>query len=79
MEALVRLRGRVATVIVEHHAEAVLPIVHHAYVLVNGQVACSGSAKALEQDVALQARLLGVVHVEALQAAQYPHCHARLA
>ncbi len=64
MEALVRLRGRVSMVIVEHHAESVLPIVDRAYVLVNGQVAFEGSARALEADAALQARLLGVVQPE---------------
>jgi branched-chain amino acid transport system ATP-binding protein len=61
-EALLRLRGRAAMVIVEHHAESVLPIVDRAYVLVNGQVAYEGNAQALEHDTALQARLLGVVH-----------------
>ena len=50
MDALVRLRGRVAMIIVEHHAETVLPIVDRAYVLVNGQVAYEGSARALEAD-----------------------------
>jgi ABC-type branched-subunit amino acid transport system ATPase component len=64
MDALVRLRGRVAMIIVEHHAETVLPIVDRAYVLVNGQVAYEGNAGALEADAALQARLLGVVHQE---------------
>ena len=42
MDALVRLRGRVSMMIVEHHAETVLPIVDRAYVLVNGQVAYRG-------------------------------------
>ena len=65
MDALVRLRGKVAMVIVEHHAESVLPLVDRAYVLVNGQVAFEGSARHLEEDKALQARLLGVVHTEA--------------
>jgi len=64
MEALVQLRGRVSMLIVEHHAESVLPIVDRAYVLVNGQVAFEGSARALEADPELQARLLGVVHAE---------------
>jgi len=64
MDALVRLRGRVAMIIVEHHAETVLPIVDRAYVLVNGQIAYDGSARALEADHALQARLLGVVQPE---------------
>jgi len=64
MDALVRLRGRVAMVIVEHHAETVLPIVDRAYVLVNGRVAYSGSARTLEADTALQARLLGIVQQE---------------
>ena len=65
MDALARLRGKVAMVIVEHHTETVLPLVDRAYVLVNGQVAFEGSAKALEEDAALQARLLGVVHQDA--------------
>ncbi|MBW4092308.1 MAG: ATP-binding cassette domain-containing protein [Proteobacteria bacterium] len=64
MAALARLRGTVAMVIVEHHAETVLPLVDRAYVLVNGQVAFAGSARALEADPALQARLLGVVQPE---------------
>src|ERR1700722_14066458 len=64
MDALVRLRGRVAMIIVEHHAETVLPIVDRAYVLVNGQIAYEGSARSLEADHALQARLLGVVQPE---------------
>jgi branched-chain amino acid transport system ATP-binding protein len=52
-------------VIVEHHAETVLPLVDRAYVLVNGRVAFEGTAKSLEADAALQARLLGVVQKEA--------------
>jgi branched-chain amino acid transport system ATP-binding protein len=65
MEALIKLRGKVAMVIVEHHAESVLPIVDRAYVLVNGRVAFAGEAAALEHDHALQARLLGLVHPDA--------------
>ncbi|MBN9563656.1 MAG: ATP-binding cassette domain-containing protein [Alphaproteobacteria bacterium] len=63
-DALVKLRGRVSMVIVEHHAETVLPIVDRAYVLVNGRVAYQGSARELQADTALQARLLGVVQAE---------------
>ena len=44
------LRGRVAMIMVEHHAEMVLPMVDRAYVLVNGQVAYEGSARALEAE-----------------------------
>ncbi len=64
MGALVKLRGSVSMIIVEHHAESVLPIVDRAYVLVNGSIAFEGSARALEADTALQARLLGVVQAE---------------
>ncbi len=64
MGALVKLRGRVSMMIVEHHAESVLPIVDRAYVLVNGMVAYEGSARELESDEALQARLLGVVQAD---------------
>ncbi len=64
LDALIRLRGRVSMIIVEHHAESVLPIVDRAYVLVNGQAAYEGSAQALQADAAMQARLLGVVQAE---------------
>jgi branched-chain amino acid transport system ATP-binding protein len=69
MQALVKLRGRVAMILVEHHAETVLQIADRAYVLVNGQVAFAGDAVTLEKDDALQARLLGVVHGEQLEGA----------
>jgi ABC-type branched-subunit amino acid transport system ATPase component len=62
MEALIKLRGKVAMIIVEHHAETVLPIVDRAIVLVNGKIAFEGDAGALERDADLQTRLLGVVH-----------------
>jgi branched-chain amino acid transport system ATP-binding protein len=68
VDALVRLRGQVAMVIVEHHAETVLSITSQAYVLVSGQVAYAGPAGTLEQDHGLQARLLGVVKGEELVA-----------
>jgi len=64
MDALVSLRGKVAMIIVEHHAETVLPIVDRTYVLVNGQVAYEGTALALEEDTATQQRLLGLVEAE---------------
>ena len=62
--SLAQLRGRVAMVIVEHHAETVLPLVDRAYVLVNGRVAFEGTARSLEENPELQARLLGVVQKE---------------
>ncbi|MDQ8729833.1 branched-chain amino acid ABC transporter ATP-binding protein/permease [Bradyrhizobium sp. LHD-71] len=68
MDALVKLRGKVAMIIVEHHAESVLPIVDRAYVLVNGQVAFDGDAGTLERDRDLQARLLGVMQSNELEA-----------
>jgi branched-chain amino acid transport system ATP-binding protein len=68
MDALVKLRGKVAMIIVEHHAETVLPIVDRAYVLVNGQIAFEGDAARLECDHELQARLLGVVQGDELEA-----------
>lgn len=61
VEAIGKLRGRMAIVLVEHHAEKVLPIVERAYVLVNGRVAFEGRSADLEADHALQAELLGVV------------------
>jgi ABC-type branched-subunit amino acid transport system ATPase component/ABC-type branched-subunit amino acid transport system permease subunit len=61
MAAILKLRRRVAMVIVEHHAEQVLSLVDRAVVLVNGRVAWEGAAGALAGDEALQARLLGLV------------------
>lgn len=60
MEAVVKLRGRASLVIVEHHAESVLPITDRAYIMVNGQIAYEGTAHDLALDHATQARLLGV-------------------
>ena len=62
------LCGTVAMLIVEHHAESVLSIVDRAYVLVNGQIAFEGDAVSLERDPDLQARLLGVVQNDQLEA-----------
>lgn len=61
MAAILQLRGRVAMVLVEHHAEQVLSIVDRAVVLVNGHVAYEGDAGDLAADTQLQARLLGLV------------------
>ncbi len=60
MDAVVKLRDRASLVIVEHHAESVLPITDRAYIMVNGQIAYEGSAYDLAHDPATQARLLGV-------------------
>jgi branched-chain amino acid transport system ATP-binding protein len=65
LDVVVRLRERASVVIVEHQADMVLPIADRVYVLVNGRVAYENTAEALEQDQTTQARLLGVVHVEA--------------
>ncbi len=59
--ALESLRGKVAMIIVEHHAETVLAMVDRACVLVNGRIAFDGDAATLAADPMLQARLLGVV------------------
>ncbi len=37
MDALMSPRGKVAMIIVEHHGETMISIVHRTYVLVNGQ------------------------------------------
>jgi ABC-type branched-subunit amino acid transport system ATPase component/ABC-type branched-subunit amino acid transport system permease subunit len=65
MAALTKLRGGVAMVIVEHHSERIFSIVDRVYVLVNGRVAFEGKADVLEADPDLQARLLGVVQIDA--------------
>ena len=55
--------------LVEQMANQALKVADRAYVLVNGTVAFEGDAVVLENDHALQARLLGVVHAEDLPAA----------
>src|SRR5690606_9128385 len=60
MASILRLKEHAAIVIVEHKADFVLPICDKAVVLVNGCVQWSGQAHILEQDNALQERLLGV-------------------
>jgi ABC-type branched-subunit amino acid transport system ATPase component/ABC-type branched-subunit amino acid transport system permease subunit len=64
MAAILKLRGRVAMVLVEHHAEQVLSIVDRACVLVNGKLAWEGDAATLACDHVLQAKLLGLVEHE---------------
>jgi ABC-type branched-subunit amino acid transport system ATPase component/ABC-type branched-subunit amino acid transport system permease subunit len=73
--ALRKLRGRVAMVLVEHHAEQVLSLVDRAIVLVNGSIAWEGNADVLAADTILQSRLLGLVEqsppiIPALQSAK---------
>lgn len=63
-DAVLKLRDRMAIILVEHHAEKVLPLVDSAIVLVNGRVAYSGSSLELAADADLQHRLLGVVEPE---------------
>jgi ABC-type branched-subunit amino acid transport system ATPase component len=65
MAAILKLRGRVAMVLVEHHAEQVLAIVDRAVVLVSGRVVHEGSAIELAADKSLQARLLGLLEPQA--------------
>ncbi|WP_399697086.1 ATP-binding cassette domain-containing protein [Xenophilus sp.] len=72
MAAILKLRRRVAMVLVEHHAEQVLAVVDRAVVLVNGRVAWQGDARELAADEALQARLLGLVDPPAAAASPDP-------
>jgi branched-chain amino acid transport system ATP-binding protein len=67
LAAIRKLRGRVAMVLVEHHAEQVLSVADRAYVLVNGRIAYEGPTAELGRDAALQARLLGVVQEPPLE------------
>jgi ABC-type branched-subunit amino acid transport system ATPase component/ABC-type branched-subunit amino acid transport system permease subunit len=60
MQAVAQLRRTSGLLLVEHHAESVLPLVDRAVVLVNGAVAYEGSAAGLAADPATQARLLGL-------------------
>ncbi|ATR19503.1 ABC transporter ATP-binding protein (plasmid) [Roseomonas sp. FDAARGOS_362] len=65
MEAVAQLRHKASLILVEHHAETVLPIVDRATILVNGAVAYEGTAGALTADTAVQARLLGLADTSA--------------
>lgn len=69
MAAIMKLRGKVAMILVEHHAQQVLSLADRAIVLVNGKVAYDGDAAELASDKALQARLLGIVDTSVGKAA----------
>ena len=45
---------------VEHKIDLVLHLAERAFVIVNGQIAFAGESAALQRDVELQQRLLGV-------------------
>jgi ABC-type branched-subunit amino acid transport system ATPase component len=46
--------------LVEHKIDLVLHLAERAYVIVNGQIAFAGESAALQRDINLQQRLLGV-------------------
>lgn len=64
LEAVRKLSEKTSMLIIEHKAELVLPFVDRAYILVNGSVAYEGSAHALADDAATQARLLGLTYAQ---------------
>ncbi len=55
-----RLRERTSILLVEHKIDLVLHLAERAYVIVNGQIAFAGESAALQRDINLQQRLLGV-------------------
>jgi ABC-type branched-subunit amino acid transport system ATPase component len=57
-EALDKLRGEIAMVIVEHNLDLVLALADRAYVLERGSVVHQGPARALREDLDLRRRVL---------------------
>jgi len=60
LAAVERLRERTSILLVEHKIDLVLHLAERAFVIVNGQIAFAGESAALQRDVELQQRLLGV-------------------
>ena len=60
LAAVERLRERTSILLVEHKIDLVLHLAECAYVIVNGQIAFAGESAALQRDINLQQRLLGV-------------------
>ena len=60
LAAVERLRERTSILLVEHKIDLVLHLAERAYVIVNGQIAFAGESAALQRDINLQQRLLGV-------------------
>ena len=61
-----RLKGeRMTMLLVEQFAAAALDVADFAYVLENGRISASGSAKTLKNDPAVRAAYLGAAHASA--------------
>ena len=60
LAAVERLRERTSILLVEHKIDLVLHLAERAFVIVNGQIAFAGESAALQRDINLQQRLLGV-------------------
>jgi ABC-type branched-subunit amino acid transport system ATPase component/ABC-type branched-subunit amino acid transport system permease subunit len=60
LAAVERLRERTSILLVEHKIDLVRHLAERAFVIVNGQIAFAGESVALQRDVELQQRLLGV-------------------
>ncbi|MBO1110618.1 branched-chain amino acid ABC transporter ATP-binding protein/permease [Bordetella petrii] len=60
LEAVIQLRERASILLVEQRIDLALQVVDRAYIMVNGRVAYEGTAGDLQQNKALQVKLLGV-------------------
>jgi len=60
LEAVIQLRQRASILLVEQRIDLALQVVDRAYIMVNGRVAYEGTAGDLQQNKALQVKLLGV-------------------
>jgi ABC-type branched-subunit amino acid transport system ATPase component len=55
-----QLRQRASILLVEQRIGLALQVVDRAYIMVNGRIAYEGTASDLQQNKALQVKLLGV-------------------
>jgi branched-chain amino acid transport system ATP-binding protein len=60
LAAVERLRERTSILLVEHKIDLVLHLAERTFVMVNGQIAFAGESAALQRDLEMQKRLLGV-------------------
>jgi ABC-type branched-subunit amino acid transport system ATPase component/ABC-type branched-subunit amino acid transport system permease subunit len=60
LAAIEQLRDKTSILLVEHKVDLVLDLADRAYIMVNGQIAYHGDSTALQCEVEIQNRLLGV-------------------
>ncbi len=60
LAAIEQLRDKTGILLVEYKVDLVLDFADRAYIMINGQIAYTGDSEVLRDDMATQAKFLGV-------------------